>query len=409
MASSAPAWATELRGSAEETFATLPALTGREEAWRFTEPSALALDGADTPAPGRVTQTTEPLGGDRAGRLQFVDGAPAAPELAADLPAGVVIGELSEALITHEELVRERLLGLIGADDRPGALNAARWQAGTFVYVPRGVELTTPVEALLSATGAQGHLATRTLVVLDEGAKATVIDRFASPDLPGTVQASSAVELYVGPNAELEHLTVVEWGAGVHHHSIVRARAERDSRVRSVVVTIGGDVVRIEPTMLIEGSGVDARALGLYFAGGNQHFEHRVEARHHAPQSYSNLLYKGAIQGTAHTVFYGNLIVPPGAPGTDAYQTNRNLLLNNGARAETIPFLEIETADVKCSHAGAVVQVDDQHLFYLQARGIPEADAKRLVVMGFMQEVIEHVHLPELRAELEAAVAAKLR
>ncbi len=173
-------------------------------------------------------------------------------------------------------------------------------------------------------------------------------------------------------------------------------------------MTLGGDVVRVEPTVVCAGPGSDARALGLYFAGGDQHFEHRVIARHEAPQSYSNLLYKGAIQDHAHTVFFGNLIVPPGAPGTDAYQTNRNLVLNDGARADTIPFLEIETAEVKCSHAGAVGRVDDEHLFYLQSRGVPTPEAKRLIVMGFLQEVLEMVSLEELRTELEAAVQEKL-
>jgi Fe-S cluster assembly protein SufD len=161
--------------------------------------------------------------------------------------------------------------------------------------------------------------------------------------------------------------------------------------------------------MVCAGPGSDARALGLYFAGDRQHFEHRVVARHEAPQAYSNLLYKGAIQDQAHTVFFGNLVVPPGAPGTDAYQTNRNLVLNDGARADTIPFLEIETAEVKCSHAGAVGRVDDEQLFYLRSRGVPPAVAKRLIVMGFLQEVLEQVSLDELRTELEAAVAEKLR
>jgi Fe-S cluster assembly protein SufD len=244
--------------------------------------------------------------------------------------------------------------------------------------------------------------------VVEDGAKATVGERYASGDLAGPVSASSAVELYVGQGAELEHVSVIDWGAGVRHHAMLRASVGRDARARSVVVTLGGDVVRVEPTMVVAGPGADARALGLYFAAGEQHFEHRVVARHDAPQAYSNLLYKGAIQDAAHTVFFGNLVVPPGAPGTDAYQTNRNLVLNDGARADTIPFLEIETAEVKCSHAGAVGRVDDEHLFYLQSRGVPTAEAKRLIVMGFLQEVLEQVTLEELREELEAAVQQKL-
>jgi Fe-S cluster assembly protein SufD len=318
------------------------------------------------------------------------------------------VGELGAALTGHEALVRERLYGLIGFEDKPGALNAARWDAGTFVYVPRGAEVELPIETVLLATGTTGRVFGRTLVVVEEGARATVIDRYASPDLAGPLQASSVVELYVGQGAELEHVSVIGWGAGVRHHAMLRARVDRDARVRSVVVTLGGDVVRVEPTVVCAGPGADARALGFNFAGGDQHFEHRVVSRHEAPNAYSNLLYKGAIQDRAHTIFYGNLVVPPGAPGTDAYQTNRNLVLNEGARADTIPFLEIETAEVKCSHAGAVGRVDDEHLFYLMSRGVPRAEAKRLIVMGFLQEVLEMVSLEELRAELEAAVQEKL-
>ncbi|MCB0881854.1 MAG: Fe-S cluster assembly protein SufD [Thermoleophilia bacterium] len=403
----ASAWAEAARNDAEQKLAALPALTGEEEEWRFTEPAALGLDGGDVAAPG-ASGAAGALGeGGRAARLALVDGAAGTVD-AQGLPDGVIVTELGEALASHEDLVRPHLGSLVGTDTRPGALNAARWDAGLFVYVPRGAAVELPIEALLTATGAAGRVYGRTLVVLEEGAKATVIDRCLSPDLGGTVQASTVTELVVGPGAELEHITIIGWGSGVHHHATLAASAAKDSRVRSVVVSLGGDVVRVEPTMFCRGQGADARALGLFFADGDQHFEHRVVSRHEAPAAYSNLLYKGALKDTARTVFFGNLVVPPGAPGTDAYQTNRNLVLNEGASAETIPFLEIETAEVKCSHAGAVGRVDDEHLFYLRSRGVPEAEAKQLVVLGFLQEVLEEVRLEELRHELEAAVARKL-
>ncbi|HSJ72831.1 MAG TPA: Fe-S cluster assembly protein SufD [Miltoncostaeaceae bacterium] len=405
---SPPAWAQEARQAADENLTTLPALTGREEVWRFTPPADLALLGPEPEAPAPAPVPAESAApGERAAYLHLPDGRPATPALGA-LPEGVIVADLGAALAGHEALVRERLYGLVGFDDRPGALNAARWDGGSFVYVPRGVEVELPIEALLTASGGAGRVFGRTLVVVEDGARATVIDRYASPDFGAPVVASSVVELYVGQGAELEHVSVIGWGAGVRHHALLRARVDRDARARSVVVTLGGDVVRVEPTMVCAGPGSDARALGLYFAGGEQHFEHRVVARHEAPQAYSNLLYKGAIQDAAHTVFFGNLVVPPGAPGTDAYQTNRNLVLNDGARADTIPFLEIATAEVKCSHAGAVGRVDDEHLFYLRSRGVPEAAAKRLIVMGFLQEVLEQVSLAELRTELEHAVREKL-
>jgi Fe-S cluster assembly protein SufD len=404
---SAPAWAAELRQTATANLDRLPALTGEEEEWRFTPPTDLGLAGA-APADGTaVSADLAAAAGPRSATLSLPDGLPSAPVLG-DLPDGVIVAELGQALIDHEDLVRSRLYGLIGFDDRPGALNAAHWTGGTFVYVPRGVDLALPTETLLSATGGHGRVFGRTLVIVEAGAKATVIDRYRSADLAGAVTASTATEIFVADGGELEHLSLIEWGAGVRHHARVTASAGKDARVRSVVVTLGGDVVRVEATHIAAGSGSDSRALGLFFADDHQHFEHRVVARHEAPQAYSNLLYKGALKDQAHTVFFGNLVVPPGAPGTDAYQTNRNLVLNEGARADTIPFLEIETAEVKCSHAGAVGRVDDEHLFYLRSRGVDEETAKRLIVLGFLQEVLEHVQLDEVRHELEGAVARKL-
>ncbi len=405
----APTWADDARSAATAALDALPALTGAEEQWRFTPPADLDMNG-DTPAGVAAGTGTValPAASGRAARLAFADGTPDPAEIL-DLPDGVIVSELGAALETHEALVRDRLYSLAGFDDRPGALNGAGWDAGTFVFVPRGVEVTLPIETILTATGATGRVFGRTLVIVEEGAKATVIDRYLSPDLDGVVQASTVVELFVADGGELEHVSYIGWGRGVRHQATIRAAAGKDARVRSVNVTLGGDVVRVEPTVYCRGTGADARALGLYFATGDQHFEHRVVSRHEAPQTYSNLLYKGAIQDTAHTVFFGNLVVPPGAPGTDAYQTNRNLILNEGARADTIPFLEIETAEVKCSHAGAVGRVDDEHLFYLMSRGVPEREAKHLIVYGFFQEVLDEISFDALREELEAAARAKVR
>jgi len=404
----APAWAEEARASAASALEAFPALTGEEEEWRFTPPTDLALEGPE-PAGGNAVApppATRPDG--RAHWIETVDGVVDSGEVAT-LDGGVIVGELGEALSSHEDLVRERLYSLVGFDDKPGALNAARWESGLFVYVPEGVNVALPIEALNRVTGATGRVFDRTLVVAERGAHVIVIDRHESPEADTAVNVSSVVEIFADDDAEVEHVSIIDWGPGIRHHSVVRAEGRRNTKVRSVVVTLGGDVVRVEATMLVRGEGADARALGLYFADGDQHFEHRVVSRHEAPQAYSNLLYKGAIKDRAHTVFFGNLVVPPGAPGTDAYQTNRNLVLNEGARADTIPFLEIETAEVKCSHAGAVSRVDDEHLFYLESRGVHRDDAKQLIVEGFCQEVLDEVGLEELRDELSAAIAKKVR
>lgn len=404
---SSPAWADEARATAQQAFTTLPALTGIEEEWRFTPPIDLALEGPEPEALTATAPASAPHAGERAARLTFVDGATTeAPQATVD---GVIVADLADALSTHEALVRERLYSLVGFTDKPGALNAAGWDSGTFVYVPAGVHVALPIEALSTVTGASGRVFGRTLIVIERGAKATVIDRYASPDLAGPVNVSTVVEMFVAEDAELEHVSIIDWGVGVRHHAIVQGTVAKDAKVRSVVVTLGGDIVRVEPTLKCQGQGADARALGLFFASDDQRFEHRVISRHEAPNTYSNLLYKGAIKDTAHTIFFGNLLVPPGAPGTDAYQTNRNLVLNEGARAETIPFLEIETAEVKCSHAGAVSRVDDEHLFYLESRGVPRNAAKQLIVEGFFQEVLDEIELTEIRDELNAAIERKVR
>ena len=404
----APAWAEEARTAATAALDAMPELTGTEEEWRFTPPGDIGMAGVESAGATAGGDVVLPDAEGRAARLVFVDGAPAPAEVQ-DLPDGVIVSELGQALRDHGDLVRGHLYTLADFADRPSAFNAAGWDAGTFVYVPRGVHLELPVEAALTATGATGRVFGRTLVIVEEGAKATVVDRYLSPDLDGVVNVSSVVELFVADGAELEHVSYIGWGSGVRHQATIRASAGKDAKVRSVNVTLGGDVVRVEPTMYCRGTGSDSRALGMFFATGDQHFEHRVISRHEAPQTYSNLLYKGAIQDTAHTVFFGNLVVPPGAPGTDAYQTNRNLILNEGARADTIPFLEIETAEVKCSHAGAVGRVDDEQVFYMMSRGIPELEAKHQIVYGFFQEVLDQISFVELREELERAARAKVR
>lgn len=403
----APTWATDARAAAAKTLTTLPALTGQEEEWRFTPPTDLALEGPEPHALDATGVASPSHAGERTARLTFVDGV--ITETPGVTAGGVIVADLADALSSHEALVRERLYSLVGFADKPGALNAARWDSGTFIYVPAGVHVELPIEALATVTGAAGRVFGRTLVAVERGAKATVIDRYASPDLDGPVNVSTVVELFVAEGAELEHVSIIDWGKGVRHHAIVQASVGKDAKVRSVVVTLGGDIVRVEPTLRCVGQGADARALGLFFASDDQHFEHRVISRHEAPNTYSNLLYKGAIKDTGHTIFFGNLVVPPGAPGTDAYQTNRNLVLNEGARADTIPFLEIETAEVKCSHAGAISRVDDEHLFYLESRGVPRDAAKQLIVEGFCQEVLDEVELTEIRSELNAAIERKVR
>ena len=293
----APAWAEEARSAATAALDAMPELTGNEEEWRFTAPADLGMTAAE-PAGASATATVDlPEVDGRAARLVFTDGGPAPADVAA-LPDGVIVAELGQALRDHEDLVRERLYSLAGFDDRPCALNAARWEAGTFVYVPRGVHLEMPVEAALTATGAEGRVFGRTLVIVEEGAKATVVDRYLSPDLDGAVTASTVVEMFVADGGELEHVSYIGWGAGVRHQATIRASAGKDARVRSVNVTLGGDVVRVEPTMYCRGTGAAAVHGGLH-------------AHHVAAQGHVHRPHPGVLAGRGAD---GGLVAHAGAP-----------------------------------------------------------------------------------------------
>jgi Fe-S cluster assembly protein SufD len=215
-------------------------------------------------------------------------------------------------------------------------------------------------------------------------------------------------ELLVGPNASVQLLNLQEWGSEeVNHFGVLRTEVARQARFRSFVVTLGGGTVRISPeTRLYEGA--EADFLGAAFADAGQRFEHRATTHHVEPHARSELLYKGGLLGGSRNIFYGNILIYPGARGSDAGQTMRNLVLSRHAHAEAIPFLEIENSDVRCAHAAATGRVDDLHLFYLQSRGVPRTEARRLVVFGFFEEVLAQATVPAVRRRLEAALEAEL-
>jgi Fe-S cluster assembly protein SufD len=247
-----------------------------------------------------------------------------------------------------------------------------------------------------------------TVIVLEEGAELTFIDRYVSPDLE-SVLSNAVVELYVGPNAKLRYVSLQEWGAGVTHLNVQRAILDRDAELRSLAVTFGGSLSRAEAESILEGDGAYSEMLGVYFGDTDQHFDHRSIQDHVGSRTGSDLLYKGALKDHSRAIYSGNVIIRKGAHKCDAYQTNRNILLSEQAKADSIPNLEILSNDpVRCGHAASVGPVDEDVLFYLQTRGIAEREATRLVVTGFFQEVLDRVTLPEVRASLEAAIQAEL-
>jgi Fe-S cluster assembly protein SufD len=274
--------------------------------------------------------------------------------------------------------------------------------------VPRGVTLELPLQTLtyLDADGAA--VFPHTVLVVEEGASVTYIDRLVSPDL-GSALSDAVVEIYAGPGAHVRYVSLQDWGSGVTHLSVQRAEVGRDAEVRSLAVAFGGDLSRTEVESVLAGPGGHSEMLGLYFTDGAQHFDHRSLQDHVAPNCTSDLLYKGALKDASRVVYSGLIHIAPSARGSDAFQTNRNIVLSDDAKADSIPNLEIENNDVRCSHAASVGPVDEDEVFYLQTRGIPRPEAERLIVSGFFQEVMDRVPLEELRGSLETAIAAELR
>jgi Fe-S cluster assembly protein SufD len=360
---------------ASRDVADFPEVQGREEEWRFTPLSRLrglhAVPAGTTPD-GKIVVEVD-----------------AAPEV------GVVTIERDHPLVGSVLL----------PTDRVAASALAGFAAGTLVSVPAGAVASRPTVVSLRGEGADeisyGH------VVVDVGAQAEAV---VIIDHQGSASYAGNLEVIVGDGAKLTLVSVQDWADDAVHVGAHAYRVGRDATLRSVVVSFGGDLVRLTPTVVYSGPGGDAELLGLYFADSGQHLEHRLLVEHSVPNCRSRVTYKGALQGeAAHTVWVGDVAIRAAATGTDTYELNRNLLLTDGARADSVPNLEIETGEVVgAGHASATGRFDEEQLFYLQARGIPADLARRLVVRGFFAEVIEKIAVPELVERLLASVDAEL-
>ncbi|WP_067801809.1 Fe-S cluster assembly protein SufD [Nocardia beijingensis] len=295
--------------------------------------------------------------------------------------------------------------------DRVAAQAYSGFEQATVVSVGKEVEVAEPVTVTITGPGegktAYGHLQIR----LEAFAKATVVI-----DQRGSGTYAENVEFVLGDSAKLTVVAVQDWADDAVHATAHHAKLGRDATLRHTSVTLGGDLVRLTGNVRYDGPGGDAELLGLYFADAGQHFEQRLLVDHAVPNCKSNVLYKGALQGDPHspkgdarTVWVGDVLIRAAAEGTDTFEVNRNLVLTDGARADSVPNLEIETGEiVGAGHASATGRFDDEQLFYLRARGIPEDAARRLVVRGFFHEIIQKIAVPEVRERLEAAIEAEL-
>jgi len=345
-----------------------PVPTGREEEWRFTPLDRLA---------------------------GLLDGPPADGTVEVDWTGWVPL----------ERVPREdpRVGSVLVPEDRLSALALDRTGKPAVLSFPPGHVSASPY--VLSLRG-QGGVAYDHLVI-EVGRSAEVV---LVVDHTGSATYAANLEILLGDGASLTLVSLQDWDGDAVHVGTSVARVGRDARFKSIVVTFGGDLVRLAPTVRFAGPGGEVELLGLYFADAGQHLEHRLLVDHAVPNCRSRVTYKGALQGAdAHTVWIGDVVIRAAAVGTDTYELNRNLVLTDGARADSVPNLEIETGEVAgAGHASATGRFDDEQLFYLQARGIPADAARRLVVRGFFADVIRSIGIPEIADRLSAAVDAEL-
>jgi Fe-S cluster assembly protein SufD len=390
---------------AEVTALELPTFKGRP-GWEFTDLSKLDLSAFSAPDGGSLDAIPDGLFElQGATRLDQVDGAVGEGAAVED---GPVVLPLSVARERHPELVEPHLGRVVAADDVFTRWNEDSWEGGAFVWVPRNVRVDAPI-LLTAVTSAAGTaLQRRVLIVLEEGAEAEVWEQYLSGDDESETLLNTVVELVVGQNARLRYVCGQELNEKSWIFGAQRAEVDRDGSLDWVVVGFGGGNGRVRTETLLAGDGAQGKVTGAYAPHGRQHVDFDTTQEHGAPNTTSDLAFRGILADRSQAVWRGMIKVDPGAQQTDAFQECRNLLLSKRAHADAIPGLEILANDVRCTHAAAIAQIDKDQLFYLRTRGLGEPIAQRLVIEGFMQELVERFEDGPVREALAGALERRL-
>ncbi len=405
------------RTAAWEAYQRLPMPTTKDEAWRRTDLRPLAADTFRLPdedtardLPPVPADLLQPLVGDAHGGQIVVTphGVQATldPALAAQ---GVLFCDFATAAAQHADLLGKALGQIVRPDEgKFAALAAALAEHGVFVYVPRGVQVETPLHAVIWGPGEHLAYFDHVVVWLEEGASLTFVLESASPTATEQSLHAGLVEVHVGPAANLRFVELQSWGEQVWNFTHERAQVERDGTLDWVFGALGSRLTKNFSDLELIGPGANGRMSGFYFTDGVQHLDHDTQQNHLAPHTTSDLLFKGALKGRSRSVWQGMIYVAPGAQKTDGYQANRNLVLSPEARADSIPGLEILADDVRCTHGATVGKVDPDQLYYLQARGIPHTEAVRLIVEGFFDPIMQRIPFEGVRARFQRAIQQKM-
>jgi len=407
-----PSWLAEARGAAWERFRSQELPTEAEEIWRYSRIDSIELgrfnapDSA-TPASGRAG--AEGLSGataeltDRAATIVVTDGV--VTEVSVE-PAAERAGLRVRPLRRVEASDAAGLGAVAGSADAFVDLSTSLTADGLLVELASGAVVTDPVVVIHHVTAPGGAIGLRTIVRTGTNSQGSVVEELRSVD--ESVLVLPVVELDLEEGSNLDYASVQALGPQAWQVGYQASRLGRDASLRSLVVALGGYYARVRTDSRLVDTGGSSRLLALYFGDGDQMHDFRTLQEHVAPKTTSDLLFKGAVKDTSHSVYSGLIRVRPGAAGTNAFQTNRNLVLTEGATAWSVPNLEIEENDVRCSHASAVGPVDEEQMYYLESRGIRPDDARRLIVIGFFQDLLRGAPVPALHGALRRMVVAKL-
>jgi Fe-S cluster assembly protein SufD len=410
-----PRWLVEMRRQAWDAFYDLPMPDRKHEEWARTDIRAFHLEQFHLPEPSAANRA-EPHallaeGVDLAGQAVTIDSHMVRAELDPEwAKQGVLFDSLERVACERGELVRSHLSARVvdPQTDKFAALSAAFWSGGTMLYVPRGVVVEHPLHAMSAMTSGGIDLG-RTLVVLEEGAEATLLAETASTEPDAAGLHCGAIELLLAPGSRLRYVNLQNWGKGVWHFAHQKAIVGRDAAIQWTIGALGARLAKVNQHVVMIGEGADVQVNGAMFTEGKQHLSYHTLQHHMAGSCRSDLLYKGALQDQSRLVWRGMIHVDPGAQKSDGYQRDDNLVLSESARADSIPGLEIQADDVRCTHGATVGRVDDELLFYAQTRGLTRREASRMIVLGFFQQVFDRITIPSVRDALAEAIGRRVR
>ncbi len=405
------------RARAWEAFGkqALPDIT--QEAWRRTDLRALPVGSFRLPAQGAYQalpavppDLLRPLIADQHGGQVVLSPGGSTVDLDPALAAqGVIFTDLQTAAAQYPKIV-ERILGqTVNVEEgKFAALAGAFSQNGVLVYVPRNLQLEQPLHSILWGPGSGLAHVSHLLVLVDEGASVSYVHESASPTESADALHAGLVEIKVMSGASLKFVELQSWGKHVWNFTHERVRVERDGQLEWIFGAIGSKLTKNFSELDLAGEGATGRMSGFYFTDGKQHLDHDTQQNHLAPHTTSDLLFKGALKGNSRSVWQGMIYVAKGAEKTDGYQANRNIVLEEGARADSIPGLEILADDVRCTHGATVGRLEEEPVFYLRSRGIPKPDAERLVVEGFFDPIMQRIPFEGVRERFHEAILEKM-